>query len=344
MVNRILIVGFGSSGRRHLKLARAFFPESEIKVLTRNSSKEFVDFSDGWLNTEAQAIEFRPDIGVIANPSPFHIAISLALAKIGTHLLIEKPISSSTEGVKELIELMRDKGSTLLVGYNLRFSPSLVQFRKHLLEGIIGELYSFRSEVGQYLPDWRPNVDYRKSVSANQLLGGGVLLELSHELDYIRWIFGEIAWVRSTLTKLSTLEVDVEDSAFLTLQGLPTASSPSLTGTVSLDFIRRDTTRTCTVIGENGSLRWDGMAENISLYKAGAVNWQTIDSFAHSPDLTYGAEWENFVNSINGVESPRVTGEDGLRTLEIIEAARASSVSGQQFSLKRDETNSKAKG
>ena len=330
MINRILIVGNGSIGKRHLRIAREQFPNAQINVLGHREVSEIPEFSNGYLTTIAAAIQFGPQIAVIANPSTFHIPISQALAKNGTHLLIEKPISFTTGGVFELIETCKENHSVLQVGYNLRYSPSLQKFREVLLGGEIGKLLSVRCEVGQYLPTWRPEKDYRQGVSANEDLGGGVLLELSHELDYLQWIFGDVDWVRATLTRQSSLEIDVEDSAHLTLGFVSNRSQHQLIATLNMDFIRHDQTRACIAIGENGSLRWDGILGEVSFFEKGASNWKRL--FIHMPlrDETYLAEWQEFINCINMQLIPSVTGQVGLQILEIIKSVRRSASTGAQ--------------
>jgi predicted dehydrogenase len=330
LINRILIVGLGSSGTRHLRLARKLFQNAKIKVLRHQAQSEIPEFSDGCLSTTEEAVQFAPQIAIIANPSPFHISIAKRLAIENTHLLIEKPLSSSTEGIFELIETCKKYNVSLMVGYNLRYSPSLQKFRKLLSRGVIGETLSVRCDVGQYLPSWRPETDYRQGVSAKKELGGGVLLELSHELDYLRWIFGEIQWVRATLSRQSQLEIDVEDSAHLTVGFFPITGKQQLIGTINLDFIRHDHTRSCTVIGEKGSLRWNGVTGGVELFEERASGWRSL--YAHLPqkDEAYMSEWLSFLDFISKREVSIVTGEDGLRVMEVIEAARISSPTGIQ--------------
>ena len=330
MINRILIVGLGSAGTRHLRLAREHFPNSQIKVLRHRAHSAVPEFSDGYFSTIAEAIQFAPQIAIITNPSTFHIDIAHQLAQAEIHLLIEKPLSSSLEGVARLIETCKDRKSILMTGYNLRFSTSLQHFRKLLGEGIIGDLLSVRCEVGQYLPSWRPESDYRQGVSAKRELGGGALLELSHEIDYLRWIFGEVEWVRATISQQSKLEIDVEDSAHLTMGFLPNGGGRQLIGTLNLDLIRHDHTRTCAVIGEKGTLRWNGLTGEVDLFEAGATSWKKLYSHKPMPDETYRIELQDFVDSIQKKKIPFVTGDDGLRVLEIIEAARISATSGAQ--------------
>jgi predicted dehydrogenase len=324
MINRVLIVGLGSMGRRHLRLARGLMPNADIRVLRHQVASEVAEFSDGCFFGIEEAIAFAPQIAVIANPAPFHITIAQALAETGVHLLVEKPLSASLNGVAHLLKTCRKKGTILFSGYNLRFLPSLQRFRDLLFEGVIGKTLSVRCEIGQYLPSWRPECDYRQGVSGRRELGGGALLELSHEIDYLRWIFGEAVWINATLSRQSSLEIDVEDTAHLTIGFAPDKSGHQLIASVNMDFIRHDNTRLCTAIGDKGSLRWNGLNGEVELFEAGAKAWRSLYSVPHQRDDSYLAEWTNFIESISKNKLPLVSGEDGLRVLEIIDAARRS--------------------
>ncbi len=327
MVSRILIVGLGSIGRRHLRLIRGMMPGADIRVLRHQSIDEIPEFSSGSFSHLEEAIAFTPEISIIANPATFHIPLAKALAKAGSHLLIEKPLSSSVDGISDLIELCRQQNIILFTGYNLRFLSSLRRYRALILEGVIGRIFSVRCDVGQHLRTWRHNSDYRKSVSARKELGGGVLLELSHELDYLRWIFGDINWTKATLSKQSDLEIDVEDTAHLVLGITSGMDGRELMASVNLDFFRHDTTRLCVAIGEYGSLRWDGLAGQVSLYKEGEAEWRDLFSFLHQPDDSYLEELSCFIDCINKNIAPPISGDDGLAVMQIIEAARKSAQS-----------------
>lgn len=333
MIKKILIVGLGSIGKRHLQLAREQFPKAEIKVLRHKTTEEVPDYSNGCLNSIEDAIQFAPQIAVVANPSTLHLPIAQALAEIGTHLLIEKPLSNSTEGVRKLIETCDVGQNTLFVGYNLRYSPSLKFFKEKVIDGIIGNTLSVRSEVGQYLPAWRPGSDYRVGVSASERLGGGVLLELSHELDYLQWVFGEIDWVRASLSRQSTLEIDVEDTAHLILGFTRRSEISQLIGSLNMDFIRHDETRVCTVLGDYGSLRWDGIAGVVSKLDKGESTWKEI--FRHTPtrNETYVEEWLDFIDCITTGNRPANSGMSSLRTLEVIESIRISAKTGVEVAI-----------
>ncbi|PJZ45520.1 Gfo/Idh/MocA family protein [Leptospira brenneri] len=326
MINRLLIVGLGSIGKRHLRLARELFPDAEIKVLRHKPGAETPEFADGCLADMEQVATFAPQIAVIANPAPFHISTALALVALDCHLLIEKPLSDTTEGVSSLIEKAHTRKLVLQVGYNLRFLPSLEKFRDCIHAGTIGRILSIRCEIGQYLPSWRPQTDYRQNVSAQKDLGGGVLLELSHELDYLRWIFGDVSWVQAWLNRQSSLEIDVEDTAHLTLGFKPQVSGqvPPV-ASVSLDFIRHDRVRLCTVIGESGSLRWNGLTGEVEEYRVGDEAWKKLFHYVQQGDDSYRAQWKHFLSCVEYGLNPLVNGEDGLAVLEIIEAVRKSS-------------------
>jgi predicted dehydrogenase len=317
-------------GLQHLELSRQLYPNAEIKIFVHRKPHENVKLSDGYLETVKQVQKFAPQIAIIANPATFHLEKAQKFAEAGIHLLIEKPLSTSTVGIIELINTCKKNDVVLMTGYNLRFSYSLTRFNELIKEKIVGKILSVRCEVGQYLPDWRPNKDFRKTVSANKRLGGGVLLELSHEIDYLRWIFGDIVWVRATLGKQSSLEIDVEDSAHLVLGFELNSDRNQLIASLNLDFIRHDQTRSCTVIGDKGTLRWNGLTGTVDVYTQNSENW--VELFTHHSDTneTLLAEWENFLESVNKKSEPFITGEDGLRVVEVIEAARKSAATGCQ--------------
>lgn len=337
MINRVLIVGLGSIGKRHLRLARELLPGADIRVLRHQPCNEIPEFANGCFFAIEDALAFLPHIAVIASPAPFHLATAQALAAAGVHLLIEKPLSTSADGVTQLLKTCKDQRTVLLTGYILRFLPSLQRFRALLDEAVIGKVLSVRCEIGQYLPSWRPESDYRQGVTANKALGGGALLELSHEIDYLRWIFGEVEWVTSSLSRQSGLEIDVEDSAHLILGFAPQAEGAQIIGTLNLDLIRHDTTRTCVAIGEKGSLRWDGLTGQVMVYRAGEKAWCELFRYQHQRDDSYQAEWQHLLACVSKSTVPLISGVDGLRVIEIIEAARRSATSGGRVAVTKTE-------
>lgn len=321
-VNRILIVGLGSIGKRHLRLARELLPYSKIAVLRHKIELTIPEGADYIFSTMDEAVDFLPQLAVISNPANFHLSVAIPLAEAGVHLLIEKPLSSSIKGAAELLDACQKTNAVLAIGYNLRFLLSLQKFKSILDDKTIGDVWSVRSEIGQFLPSWRTNSDYRQGVSAQHALGGGVLLELSHEIDYLLWIFGEVEWVQAVLAQQSDLEIDVEDSAHLILGFVEKGRQKPIVATVNLDFIRQDTSRSCTAIGKLGSLRWNGIQGTVEFWASGDSGWKEVFKHQATRDQSYLAEWSNVIRSIEKGVPPMITGEDGLKVLQIIEAAR----------------------
>lgn len=329
MIGRALVVGLGSIGRRHLRLMRAALPESDIRVLRHSCCSSAIEHANGCFSRLEEACAFAPDLAVIASPAPFHIATATALAETGAHLLVEKPVSDGTKGVAELIALCAAGGQVFQVGYNLRFLKTLQCFRAELEAGRIGAVQAVRCEIGQYLPGWRPDADYRSTVSAQKALGGGVLLELSHELDMLRWVFGEVDWLSAWTGRQSALEIDVEDSAMLQI-GF--ASGP--VAQLGMDFLRRDPTRTCTALGAEGSLRWDAVAGRVDHFDPEAGRWTEVTQVTPERDASYRAQIAALLAAI--AEGPRhaaqpttqhqiaARGTDGLAVMRLVEAARRS--------------------
>lgn len=323
-IERLLVVGYGSIGQRHLRIARALLPDADIRVMRHRPCETTPELANGCMSSIAEAIAFAPQAAVIANPATLHVQVARPLAERGVHLLIEKPLADTPHAVADLPAVCRAQGAVLMTAYNLRFAPSLQRFRDEVKSGRIGKVISVRCEIGQYLPSWRPGSDYREGVSASRALGGGALLELSHEIDYLRWIFGDVAFVNAVLSQQSDLQVDVEDTAHLVLGFTPDASGRRLRANLSMDFVRQDTTRTCVAIGESGSLRWNALSGTVEHFPSGATVWENV--FVHAPqrDETYLAEWRHFLACVNDGAQPVISGEDGLAALNIIEAARAS--------------------
>ncbi len=343
-LDRLLIVGLGSIGTRHAKLVRQLIPSTMIAVLRHQSCQNLSDIGliDCCFTSVEEALQFQPQAAVIANPASFHLDIALPLARAGVHLLIEKPIAVDEKKTLELIEVCRSYRTVLMVGYNLRFLRSLQQFREILEEKRVGRILSVRSEIGQFLPSWRPSLDYRKTVSAQAALGGGVLLELSHEIDYLRWLFGEVEWVSAVQRRQSSLEIDVEDTAHLILGFTHLLGTVPVIASLNMDFVRHDATRNCTVIGETGSLRWNALTGTVELFEQGGNAWQTLFTHKHQRDDSYIEEWNHFLACIADGSPPLISGQDGLAVIRIIEAARRSSTIGAVVSIKQEDTGEHA--
>lgn len=324
MVERVLIVGLGSIGRRHLACLREVLPDARATVWRRPGGDAVPEAAT--VHSLEEALATRPQAAILANPAPQHVGAALALARAGVHLLVEKPLSDRPEGVPELIEECRRRRLVLQVGYCLRFDPSLAALRQALRDGAIGRLLHLKAEVGQYLPDWRPGTDYREGVSARAELGGGALLELSHEIDSLRWLAGEATAVTARLGHQGGLEMDAEDSADLLLD-----FAGGISGTIHMDMLQRTPVRTCKAVGTTGTLLWDGLAREARTYRVrdGKGGWEVLYAAKDStPDTKYLAQLRHFLDCVAKGGHPLVSGEDGFAVLKIVAAARRSAKGG----------------
>jgi predicted dehydrogenase len=316
----VAIVGFGSAGARALQALRELRPEAEFLVVSRNS----VD-GEGFRSTRSvgDVRIFAPDALILAGPATTRAEVLRKIESLGVPVFIEKPLAHTLSEAIAVVELLGSALERSQLGYNLRFSESLIAFRDLVLGGKFGRLGRFTAETAQHLPDWRPEKDYRDTVSARADLGGGVLLELSHELDYLRWIFGEWDWVSAWTGRASSLELDVEDTALITIGTLGNQAIPQVVGQLSLDFVRRDKTRTVTAVCEGGTLRWDGIAGTVEVYEPSESRWKTVMTDSGS-ETTYRAQWASFLSVVEGVSTPTVVMSDGVAVLRAVEAIRRS--------------------
>lgn len=330
-MKRLLIIGAGSIGRRHLTTAKDLFPNCELAVLRRTESLSANPQDCTIFHTIEEALNFAPDLAIVCSPANFHLKQARIFAEAGINLLIEKPLSIDTNGVSDLLQIGFERGILIQTAYNLRYLDSLIYFKKLCQSGKYGRLVSIESAVGQYLPDWRPKQDYRQSVTAQKKFGGGALLELSHEIDYITWIFGEILWVRATLAKKSNLEVDVEDSAHITFGVLENVGAREVIGTLNMDMVRRDPVRRCIVNFENGTLEWNGIENHVSAYIPENKAWEKVYSGRNTVADTYGVQLMSVAERISQ-SSPQLRIQiNGLQVMKVVEAARDSSSTGTQI-------------
>jgi len=328
---RAVIVGLGSIGSRHLANLKTIEPVSHITVCHQRPGGSYSadTLSNSTVYRLEDALKAKPDIAIITSPASLHIEAALSFARQGIHLFVEKPLSNDLHGVDELLETCHRRNLVLMVGYNLRFYRPLQVMREALIEGRIGRPLIIQAEVGQYLPEWRPGSDYRQSVSARRDLGGGALLELSHELDYARWLLGEVAALSARTAHVSDLEIDVEDVADIILQFCSGAQ-----GSIHLDMIRRPATRTCRIYGAKGALTWDGINHQTQLFSSDTNTWVDLHP-ATSIDRNdmYVAGLRHFVECVGNNSPPLVGGEDGLRALQIALAAKQSASEGRVIEL-----------
>lgn len=324
---KFLIIGCGSIGQRHLKNLKTIMTGEIIAYRTREKKvKKLEDeYHVKTYSNLSEALNQSPDAVLVTNPTSLHIKCAMAAAKQGCHLFIEKPISNTLDGIDELIDIVRKKNAIVLIGCNLRFNPSLQLIKKMLGEKRIGKIVSARVQMGQYLPDWHPWEDYRTMYSAHKSLGGGIILDAIHELDYIRWLLGDVTQVFSFSDKLSNLDIDTEDVAEILLRFKNGAIAE-----VHLDYIQRYPSRSCEIIGEEGSIFWNLNEGTVKLYTAEEKKWELFEQPKdYDMNQTYIDEMLHFISCIEGKEEPLISIADGLEVLKIALAAKESAKNGR---------------
>ncbi len=325
---KFLIAGLGSIGRRHLRNLKALGQNDLVLYRTHNATLPDAELAEYPTFTELDlALEQKPDGVIISNPTALHLSIALPAAKAGAALLIEKPVSDSLIGIRELQNALEETNKPALVGFHFRYHPVLQEIKQLIDSGRLGNALKAHVHWGEYLPGWHPWEDYRHSYAARTDLGGGALNTLSHPIDYIRWLMGEVGSVSADLANLSSLELDVEDNAELTFH----LQSGSL-ATIHLDYYQRPPSHTLSIAFENGIINWDnntGIARVIDVVRQTEEVLQPPQGFERN-DM-FLAEMEAFVRLCQGEELSHCTLADGKRVQKIVEVCVQSS--GQRSCL-----------
>ncbi len=274
---------------------------------------DLVSDCDGYFINIDAVIREQVDMVIVASPSTCHLKHSAELIKAGIPVLIEKPVTATFEDATKLMNIAEQYNTPVAVGYCLRYLPSAKKMKKLLEEDYVGQIYNVSIDIGQYLPDWRPSKSYRDSVSANRHLGGGALLELSHEIDYANWMFGDLCRRYSIIRSSDELEMNVESLADITA-----VSSSGALVSIHLDFLQKQAWRQCHIIGKKGRLMWDLIRNEILFYDA--VGIHIIYS---EPDWDkngmYIAMLNDFINKINNRDNQCVSLEESVKIIDFIE-------------------------
>ena len=317
---RFLVIGCGSIGKRHMRnllglgvadlLAFDVRPESRLEAEENLRVKTVGQIEAAW--------QWQPDVVLITTPTSLHVPLALESAARGCHLFIEKPLSDCWENIDLLLAEARRHRLITLVGCNMRFHPGLAVVKKLLDERAVGQVIAARIEVGQYLPDWHPWEDYRQSYSARRELGGGVILDAIHELDYARWLLGEVTSVICCAEKLSGLEIDTEDTAALLLR-----FQSGAIGEIHLDYVQRAYSRTCQIIGDQGTIHWDYSTGQVRWYSAHDRQWKVFaNPSGWQANQMYVDEMAHFLNCLAGKEKPALDIFEAAQVLRLALAAK----------------------
>jgi predicted dehydrogenase len=283
----------------------------------------------------------KPDAVIVSNPTALHLDVAIPAAEAGCAILLEKPVSHSLERLDLLQQTAQKSGSRILVGFQFRYHPTLNKARELIQTGALGKVLTVHAHWGEYLPNWHPWEDYRKSYAARADLGGGVIVTLTHPLDYLRFILGDVESLWSFNEHLSPLELNVEDAAEIGLK-----FSDGAIGSVHVNYFQRPPVHRFEIVGTNGTLRWDNADGILHLQKMPAPFGSYSDqppapvseSFSPPEDFErnqlFIAQTKHFIEVTRGNAQPICTLTDGIRALQMALAAYESQKTGKRVDVK----------
>ena len=317
---KIIIFGLGSSA---LRFAELLLDKYEVYFYTHRPGLKAPEYAQ--LSQRDPFPEGKPRLGtyslnslsnyyaaIISSPTSTHLKYLKACIQANLPVLVDKPLSDKLTGLKPLLKKAKQQNQLIVVGLNLRFLP-IIQHLKHLLSiKALGQIYHAEFYAGQYLPSWRPNKDYAKTYSANYHQGGGVALDLIHEIDLAYHFFPNIKLQPVFSHKVSNLKIDVEDLAIFQTRTKPFVQ-------VKLDYLNQQLTRKYLIIGEKGTINCDIINQRFSLTKQdGQVTKITAKKYFDTKK-TYQTELSEFFAQIKLKQQPDLS--DRALALDALQVA-----------------------
>lgn len=316
------VIGLGNISTRHRANLKKLYPKAKVYAVSASGRipTEAIENTDKVLSSIDEIININPKFVIVASPATFHAEHAIPLIQAGIPVLIEKPVSASITDSKKILEQAKLHKTPVSVGYCLRYLSSSQEIKRLLDIKKVGVIYNIFVEIGQYLPDWRPSKNFRTSVSASSKLGGGGLLELSHEFDYIQWLFGELDLLGAILRSSKELNLEVEDLADI----LAKTSKGSVVS-IHLDFLQKQAYRKCRILGSEGVLEWDLIKNQITLINK-EQNELIFDGSKADKNQIYLDMLVDFNNLIHAKPNQCITLNEAHRTVKLINKIKEKSI------------------
>lgn len=323
---RVGVIGCGSIGRRHVRNLLALGMKDVIACDTSLERAGAVEAEYGVQVSSSlqEVLTMKPNAVIVGAPTSLHVPIALEAAKSGCHLFVEKPVSNRFDGLDDLVREVEARHLVTMIGCNFKFYPSFIKMKEILESGRLGRILSARCQFGQYLPDWHPWEDYRKTYSARSGLGGGILLD-SHEFDYMSWFLGKIDHVFCMAGKVSDLEIETEDTAEVILR-----FRSGTVGEIHLDYTQRAYQRNYEFFGEEGTLKWDFHERRVWMYSAQTKSWEVFpEPIGYDLNSMYVEEMRHFIDCVRSGKPTIMDIHSGVKILQAILAAKESARDGK---------------
>ena len=315
---KILLIGTGSIGKRHLAniLALGY---SHITIVSRSGKLPqgitgLAVFTS--LEQALQADHF--DTAIVCTPTANHITDILQLLRAGIQTIYtEKPISHNWDHMELVQQLAQKNAAHIYVGYDLHFDPGIQKVKEWLSAESIGRPVAIQATVGQYLPDWRPQDDYTQGTCARTATGGGVLLDLVHEFDYVYRLMGPVQTIAAVYSHTGALQIETEDIADVLLK-----FASGATGSIHVDYLQPQLVRNCRITGTTGSIFWDMALQQLILTSLDKK--ETVFSYR---GFERNQRFLQIIQAfLSGKTDTRLTTlEQGLVSLQMVLAAKYSS-------------------
>ena len=339
---KFLIAGLGSIGRRHFRNLTALGEKEIILLRSHRSTLPDDELASYPVETDIHGAlkKHKPDAVIVANPTSLHLDMAIPAAQAGCHILLEKPVSDSLDRLEILQQAAQKSGSKILVGFQFRHHPTLNKARDLIQSNALGKVLTAHAHWGEYLPQWHPWEDYRQGYAARADLGGGVIVTLTHPLDYLRHLIGEVELLWSFNGHISPLEIDVEDVAEI---GLKFANG--VIGGVHLNYVQRPPLHTLEIVGTNGTLRWDNADGILHFFRMpasfGSYSDQppapVVETFSPPEGFErnhlFVAQTRHFIEVVRGESEPLCRLEDGIMALRLALATKESQKTGSVITL-----------
>lgn len=327
---RFLVVGCGSIGERHMMNLKATVPNADIDVFDPQAERVKTVVMKYGVNAvlENSLDSTRYDCVFICTPPISHIELAIRALHSNSNVFIEKPMSSSLSRVDELINIVKDRQLLAFVAYNFRFNKGINTIKRLLNDGKFGKIVHATAYFGQYLPDWRPWQDYKKSYTARRDLGGGIIHDGSHEIDYLVWLLGKPVFIQSQFASTNILSADTEAIADILL-----GFKQDVLGYVHLDFVRREYRRSLEILCENGIIQWSLSDSVVKVFDVSDKRWSTI-KLEENVNEMYLEEVRHVIRCIEEKKRSDVIDiENGISTLKLSNAVYESGLSGKRLSF-----------
>jgi len=327
---KFIIAGLGSIGRRHLRNLVALGERDIVLLRTRKATLPDDELAGYSVETDIHEAlkKHQSNAVIVANPTSLHLDVAIPAAEAGCAILLEKPVSDSLDRLDLLQKTAQKSGSKILVGFQFRYHPTLNHARELIQSGALGRVLTVHAHRGEYLPQWHPWEDYRRSYAARADLGGGVIRTLTHPLDYLRYLIGEVEALWSFNGHLSPLELDVEDVAEIGLK-----FTNGALGGIHLNYVQRPPRHALEIVGTAGTLRWDNADGILHLHQASAPFGSYSDNPPAPVTQTFAppdgfernhlfvSQTRHFIETARGESEPVCALEDGIAALRLALAA-----------------------